>query len=125
MKIFFSSVFGVLLMIVHFFIYFDVLYNSGETIFRSGYFYAYLFICVVPIGLIFGLIHYWIYYKNRYQKKWISIALLEVIIFIEAIIFSNMHLYKDKYLLFIVSGAVVAFIMGWLHDFLMKRLFKK
>lgn len=91
------------------------------------YFYIFMFVTLLPVIILY-FIYQWLYLKKmRRNGRLFSILFLELFIFLEIVLFTFRRLDKnDKAdsIFLIGSGIVVAFVMGWLLDILMKKFFK-
>ena len=82
-----------------------------------------LFLLIVPYS-----VYQWLYLKKiRQNRRLLSVLFLILFILIETVLIylqrKTDYQHIEYYLLFIGSGVGLAFVMGWLLDILMKRLF--
>lgn len=132
------SVFKHFLIVIYIYIYLFTLIwliafiESGIYFFNpvreDEYFYIFMFVTFLPVMILY-FIYQWLYLKKlKYNRRLLSILFLEFFLIIVAVL---LLLYKynsenlSEYFLFIGSGILMAFIMGWVLDLLMRRLFRQ
>lgn len=132
----FSFVLFYLTFIIHFQAFFNIKYKELSLnlfIYEKGSYVQVILLLMMIPALIFYLIYQWMYIKKiKKHRNLFSILFLEFLIVIETMLifktndssYGNKNSNVDDNILFLTCGIFIAFIMGFLLNVLMKRLFK-
>lgn len=123
--------------LIHLQVFFNFKYKQFSFnifIYEKGSYAPAILLFIMTLLLVLYLMYQWSYLKKNKKKKQklFSILVFELIIFIEAILlFVNLFLFNKNAiknlnddLLFIGIGVILALLMGWFLDSLMKWLFR-